>query len=408
MAAGPTSGARLIVAAPSVSTFWESEELETTRIERELDRMWAELAAQRELRRRERATGDGDVGLMRASTLNLVVSVETHEDALEIEGIVDQLMELTPSRTIILVRSADEGEGHGLRIRLSVHQHETSKLRPGVQFECLTIGLKGEPPTSLSSVASSLMVPELPTFLWWCGTSLPMTALFMELTEISDRLLIDTAHLDHQGRTIIELSNLIHRSKSGPKVSDFAWTRLMPWRQVVAQFFDSPIAQQSIETIDEVDIVYERPRVGRASGLTSALLAAGWLSTRLGWQVPGELVQTHNGWRVTLRAGKVGRRREVILRLRPEDEPVETCLAKMTIAAIAPASGFYSVERTGLSTLMTRIENAEAPAVSRAVYLHAQDTVALLEHELRHFGRDVVFEESLEFAATLVPEGELE
>jgi hypothetical protein len=57
---------------------------------------------------------------------------------------------------------------------------------------------------------------------------------------------------------------------------------------------------------------------------------------------------------------------------------------------------------------MTRIENAEAPAVSRAVYLHAQDTVALLEHELRHFGRDVVFEESLEFAATLVPEGELE
>ena len=33
---------------------------------------------------------------------------------------------------------------------------------------------------------------------------------------------------------------------------------------------------------------------------------------------------------------------------------------------------------------------------------------APLRHELRHFGRDVVFEESLAFAATLVPEGELE
>jgi hypothetical protein len=80
----------------------------------------------------------------------------------------------------------------------------------------------------------------------------------------------------------------------------------------------------------------------------------------------------------------------------------------LTLAAIAPAAGLYSVERTGANTLMTRAENAEAPAVSRAIYLHAQESVSLLEHELRHFGRDVVFEESLAFAATLVPEGELE
>ncbi len=407
MAAGPTSGTRLIVAAPSVSTSWESEELETSRVERELERLWAELTAQRDLRQNHVAT-DGDVGLMRASTLNLVVSVESIDDAQEIEGVINQLSELTPSRTIILVRAPTESDSPSLSIRLSVHQHESSKMRPAVQFECLTIALKGEPPTSLASVASSLMVPELPTFLWWCGTSLPMTSLFMELAEISDRLLVDSASLDHRGRTIIELSNLIHRSKIGLKASDFAWTRLVPWRQVVAQFFDSTIAQLSLETIDEVVITYERPQDGKSSGLTSALMAAGWLSTRLGWQAPGELVRTHNGWRVTLRAGKVGRRREVILRLHPTSESVDTCLASLTLAAIAPAAGLYSVERTGANTLMTRTENAEAPVVSRAVYLHAQENVSLLEHELRHFGRDVVFEESLAFAATLVPEGELE
>jgi glucose-6-phosphate dehydrogenase assembly protein OpcA len=408
LAAGPSGGTQVIVAAPTVSVTWETEELDTLAVERELERLWSELTTQRNLHRRRRIAADGEVGLMRASTLNLVVTVESQEEADEIEAIINQLSELTPSRTIILVRTPDKADTPSLIVRLSVHQHESSKGRPAVQFECLTIGIKGEPPTSLASVASSLMVPELPAFLWWRGTSLPMTALFMELTEISDRLLIDSASLEHRGRTLIEVSNLLHRSKFGPKASDFAWTRLMPWRQVVAQFFDSVTAQQSLETIDEVVVTYERDRAEGTSGLTSALMIAGWFSSRLGWQAPGELVRTHDGWRVTLRAGKPGRRREVILRLHPEDRAFDACLAKISLAAIAPAAGLYSIERTGPNTLMTRSENAEAPVVSRAIYLHSQETVALLEHELRHFGRDVVFEESLEFAAALVPEGELE
>ncbi|MFL5761618.1 MAG: glucose-6-phosphate dehydrogenase assembly protein OpcA [Thermomicrobiales bacterium] len=408
MAAGHTGGAQAVVDAPSVSTTWESQELDTVRVEREIERLWVEMTAQRDLQRPQRIAADGDVGLMRASTLNLVVTVEKHDDADEVERIISQLSELTPSRAIILVRTPVKDDEPSLMIRLSVHQHEASKLRPGIQFECLTVGVKGEPSTSLASVASSLLVPELPTFLWWCGTSLPMTALFMELSEISDRLLIDSATIDRRGRTLIELSNLIHRSKIGPKASDFAWTRLLPWRQAVAQFFESVSAQQSLETIDEVVIGYERNRSERVSGLASALLIAGWIATRLEWQAPGELVRTHDGWRVTLRAGRAGRRREVILRLRPEDEALDACLAKLSMAAVSPHAGMYFIERVGPHTLMTRSETTDAPVVSRAIYLHAQDIATLLEHELRHFGRDLVFEESLQFAASLVPEGELD
>jgi glucose-6-phosphate dehydrogenase assembly protein OpcA len=377
-------------------------------VERELERLWAEVSARRNRTRKRRPSAEVEVGLMRASTLNLIVAVDSPSAAAEAEAAISQLSELTPSRTVILVRSPDDAETPSLTIKVAVHQHEASKGRPGVQFECMTIGVKGEPSTSLSSVASSLLVPELPIFLWWCGPSLPTGELFDELAEITDRIVIDTATLTSRGRMLIELANLVQRSKAGPKSTDFAWTRLMPWRQVVAQFFDSVSAQQCLETIDEVVISYERHQEAKNSGLTSALLAAGWLATRLGWQAPGELVRTHNGWRVTLRAGKPGRRREVMLRLHASNETEDMCLSKLSLSAIAPASGLFSIERTGVNTLTTKSETEDVPSVSRTVYLHLQDTVALLEHELGQFGRDPVFEESLAFAAALVPEGELD
>jgi glucose-6-phosphate dehydrogenase assembly protein OpcA len=408
MSPGSTAGSIVVEGPPELTSSWDAVEVDTTTVERELERLWAEVSARRNRNRKRRSSAENDVGHMRASTLNLIVAVESPSDAVEAEAVISQLSELTPSRTVILIRSPEPAESPTLTIRVAVHQHESSKGRPGVQFECMTIGVRGEPSTSLASVASSLLVPELPIFLWWCGPSLPTVDLFAELTEISDRIVIDTATLSSRGRTLNELANLVRRSRTGPKSTDFAWTRLTPWRQVIAQFFDSVSAQKSLETIDEVVIVYERQEPAINSGLTSALLTAGWLSTRLGWHAPGELVRTHNGWRVTLRAGKPGRRREVILRLQQSNQSEDLCLSKLSVSAIAPAAGHFSIERTSANTLTTKSETEGAPAVSRAVYLHLQDTVSLLEHELRQFGRDPVFEESLIFAAALVPEGELD
>jgi glucose-6-phosphate dehydrogenase assembly protein OpcA len=392
----------------ALTSSWEAGELETLTVERELKRLWAEANAVRNQRRKRRSSIDGDFGLMRASTLNLIVAVETHADATDLEATISQLSDLTPSRTVILVRAVAASESPTLTIKVSVHQHEASKGRPGVQFECMTIGVRGEPSTSLASVASSLLVPELPIFLWWCGPTLPTVDLFAELMEITDRIVIDTATLFYPGRTLLELANLVRRSKTGPKSTDFAWTRLMPWRQMIAQFFDTVAAQRCLDTIDEVEIVFERNRQAGSSGLTSALLGAGWLATRLGWQAPGELVRTHNGWRVTLRAGRPGRRREVILRLLESDHSEEPWLSKVSFKSIAPAAGHFTIQRTAENTLTTTSKTGDAPPVSRTVYLHLQNSVNLLEHELGQFGRDPVFEESLAFAATLIPEGELD
>ena len=114
-----------------------------------------------------------------------------------------------------------------------------------------------------------------------------------------------------------------HRSRCWPTchpqavsdINDIAWSRLLVWRQLVAQFFDQPTALDSLDTIEEVEIIYDPISNEGRCGRSSALLMAGWLATRLGWRAPGEMVSFRDGWRSTLRAGEKGKSREIVLTL---------------------------------------------------------------------------------------------
>ena len=61
-------------------------------------------------------------------------------------------------------------------------------------------------------------------------------------------------------------------------VSDLSWTRLTPWRRLIAQFFDSPSLQPYLDRLTAVDIEHD------AGSAAQALLLAGWLAARLGWR----------------------------------------------------------------------------------------------------------------------------
>ena len=121
MSAGSSAGAALIEPAPELTASWESEEIDTIAVERELERLWAEASARLNRNRKRRASAEGDVGLMRASTLNLIVAVETLAAASEAEAVISQLSELTPSRTVILIRQPESADKSTLSIRVAVH-----------------------------------------------------------------------------------------------------------------------------------------------------------------------------------------------------------------------------------------------------------------------------------------------
>ena len=412
-----TSASTAVHGARAVRTLaWQAAVLDTAAVHDGLNRLWTELSGDTaQLRTAEDADSDTDAdaakpvagveGLVRANTLNLIAVARSRSEAERIEHAVAHLTQLYPSRVVIFVARADDAAPEvDLDVRLAILEQPQQRDRAAVRFECITVEADPDRAAQLASAASPLLVAELPDVLWWPGDALD-GPLFDDLLAIIDRLIVDSATFTKPATGLRTLAALLSQPSGCPITNDFAWDRLAPWRHLIAQFFDPASVRASLDAIDEITIRYAGARPDGSSGFTSALLAIGWLATRLGWTSPEPLTRLRDGWWGTLRAAdrSTGKRRELILRLHPVAEPtVLDCLASIHLTARGSAPGTFSVEQADAG-LTTTSETPTMPRVSRMVHARPRDDTALLGNELRAFSRDRVFEESLRFAAALVP-----
>ncbi len=411
--------ARAVLAAS-----WQAQVVDAGAVHDELNRLWDQLETVQDREGVEGGDGSmapegspaqlardgarGTIGSdrMRANTLNLIAVARSGPEAKRIETAIGHLADLYPSRAIVLVADPGHvtGENPGLDVRIGLLEQPGEKGRPAVRFECITIEADSRSASHLANVASPLLVAELPDFLWWPGDSPGTSPLFHDLTEIADRLIVDTAALSEPGRDLRTLASLIS-GRACPMLSDFAWARLTPWRQLVAQFFDAPGSRPCLQCIDQVQIVYAPRNHAGASGLSAALLTAGWLATRLGWMATSGLERTRTGYRLPLRT--VSRRnqpgRDVTIQLQSVSSPAfDSALGRVAFRAAGDAPGTFTVERVASAGLATTSETPNMPPVSRMVYSEPPDDTDLLGPELHAFGRDRVYEESLAFVASLL------
>lgn len=392
-------------ARPVPGAQWHAHVLDAGAITSELNRLWGQLTGPGAAAGEPDAHPDGV--LTRASTLNLTAVARSRRDAERIENAVVRLGDLYPSRATILVADPDHPRvaEQGIDVRVALLEQEAGGGRPAIRFECVTVEVNAADERQLASIASPLLVVDLPDFLWWAADSVVGSGLFDDLIEVSDRLIVDTAVAADPASELSRLLALLDQGGHPPKLSDFAWARLEPWRNLVALFFDQPQARSTLAAIDEVQIVYGTAGADGRTGLTGALLLAGWLGSRLGWQGPGEMVRSRgeaSGWRATLRSGGPGHRREVLLSLRPAPDPVADC-GLATVALVAEGVASFRVERFDPAELATFSQLDGLPTGRRMVYAPLPDDAALLADELRDFGRDAVYEAALRFATPLTP-----
>lgn len=400
------------VARPVPGASWRGRVHDATAIGAALNRLW------------NQAEDGQPVGVQaRASTLNLTVVTRSRRGAAGAIDAVSRLSNLYPSRATILVASQDRGHqpeadrpggSPGLEVEVLLLEQPAARGRPAVRFECITVEVSAENEQQLASITSPLLVADLPDFLWWASGATG-GELFDDLAAITDRLIVDTADIADPSPELARLSALIAREEGSLRLSDFAWARIEPWRQMVTQFFDPPTSRPVLDQIDEVTIAYGTDPSGKTA-LSGALLLAGWLASRLGWQAPGEMVpvrSTPGAWRATLRAGDRIRRREMVLNLVPSDDrpgrPLGTAptagpsLTRVTLDA-GPAAGRFLVERTDRLGVTTTSELAGQAPITRGIYAPVPDEAALLAAELHVFGRDLIYEAALGLAAILAPE----
>ncbi|MDT0330377.1 glucose-6-phosphate dehydrogenase assembly protein OpcA [Nocardiopsis lambiniae] len=170
-----------------------------------------------------------------------------------------------PSRVIALIRRDPDTEP---AIDAEIRRPGTSG--PGEAVLLRLYGPLGEHP---DSVVTPLLVPDAPVVVWWPGIG-PADPADDPMGRLAQRRITDALRAPDPLRDLVE--RVSHYS---PGDTDLTWTRLTPWRSLLASAMDQPCGWVTAA------------KVTAESHYPSADLLAAWLSERL--EVPVERETSH-------------------------------------------------------------------------------------------------------------------
>jgi glucose-6-phosphate dehydrogenase assembly protein OpcA len=333
---------------------------------------------------RQRSQGEGSV--VRASVANLVVVTPNRAAGQRALAAVEELGSRAPSRCVVLIAEPPEGR-QGVRSWARVVNRRPAS-GPEVVWEEVVVQTNVHP-RHLTAVVLPLLLPELPVFTWWEGTPPFGEAVFAELTKVTDRLIVDSAAFVDPVADLRRLASEIGTVE--PAVTDCAWGRLTPWRELLAAPFSGPQLRPALGRVRWLRVDSVEPTAGQE--------LVGWFASRLGWALEsvqqdgdelGAEYRTPAGScqvRVVAGIGSSNLTR-VHLEMDTDEGP-----ASVRVEA-PPGHLVATVEVPGQPTGRRKVGRSVDPAAGPAG----------LGAELQLFGRDRVFEDALAEAAALVPE----
>lgn len=378
--------------------------VDPVRIEKELARLWkpATLAA-----------GEGEPAVTRVCLLNLLVHLPDAAARERAGTVLSRLGRLYPSRLLLLTMAGaapgapgapaaeqPQAASGGLSASITAVCHVT---RPGSPPVCCEEIALSAPPGAFhlfKGSVPSLLVPDLPVVLVFFSRA--SEDLLRAVEDVLDGVVFDS-----RSAPLGELEKVARAAGSTRlRVEDLAWRDTEGWREAVSGVFDEAGARGVLAGARVVEIEFS------GEGTPAALLA-GWLSSRLGWQV--ELsASAAGGLAATLRAG--ARSLQLVLRRRNDREasgagaPGAAAVLSVLLCDGGPGevdSAYVSVRLNASGTAL-RIEHRTRAACNlpREVPLGSRSDADLLGAVLERPAAPALFREALAAALTLVPREE--
>lgn len=214
------------------------------------------LDALAELRRCEQG------GATRASVTNLVVVARDEEEVDRACDAVHRLGRRHPGRNIGVLPLPDAlppGIDAGVRLHGAVVEGHQ------VWSEDVRLVVRGAAAAHLESLVDPLTLPDLPVAVWFVS-GLPDP--HDPLVRAANTVIVDSDTLDHHS-SVAAMAHLAGRRV----VHDLCWTRLRPWRQLLAGLFEVPAARQFVRGVRSIEV--EGPP-------WPCRLLGGWAASRLG------------------------------------------------------------------------------------------------------------------------------
>jgi len=295
-----------------------------------------------------------------------------------------------PCRVITLCPTFGEDEGVSAQVSAycPVQKSQSSNL---VCCEYITLRGTKEALERVGDLVNSLVVSDLPKFVWWKATPNPEQILFQKIALTSSCLILDSSFYGDAESEIVKIQNLLDEHTN---TADLNWYRLAPWQELTAEAFDPPERRMAITEIDRIGIDYEKGNPAQA------LMFLGWLASRLDWQ-PTEYKNEGGDYdlkRVCF-TNDSGRQIEAELAAIPVANQGEV-LGDLTGVRLestnhdANCNTILCSETAGCMRMESG-GSAQSSLVEEVTSLSDQRSDLLLEQQLQSWGEDVLFEESL-------------
>lgn len=364
--------------------------IDVGKIEKELASMWQAAAG----------TGEREEsGVTRACAMNLVVYTTAHEDRAQIEEMLEAVNEQHPGRSLVLVADRETSEAR-LEAYVSSRCRMLGASKRQVCGEQVTIEAGGAIVGTVASAIAPLLVPDVPVFLWWKDIPHQEDKLFNRMSRLADRLVIDSAAFDHPHKDMLRLASMVRELARETRISDLNWGRLTSWRTLLASFWDVAEYRAQLDQIDRVTIEYDPPNTMPGEIAPKALLVAGWLASRLQWNLAaGSASREGSTTRFTLAAPS----RAVTIEMKPmqDGQGRDGMLASLVLSAAGHASFSVALSRDG-KRLETEASIDGAQRVGRVLDYEEKSEGQRLSRELGLLARDVIYEKTLALAAQLI------
>jgi glucose-6-phosphate dehydrogenase assembly protein OpcA len=357
-------------------------------IERELTSLW------------QQASEHEDGGIMRASTLNLLVFVTSQTDAKTLDETLTQVTAGHPSRAILIVADGESPEA-GLSAEVTSRCTMPTAVSKQVCCEQVTLTAAGADVGEVPSAVAPLLISDLPVYLWWAAVPrITDKVIFRRLADLADRVIIDSADFNDPVGDMASMAAVLRQTPRWTALSDLNWARLTAWRGLIAGFYDVSEYRPLLAALNHVVIEYSPASAG--DGLSArALLLGGWLTSRLGWRLVRG--QVGSSTEASVFEFEKDNRKIVLEYARTKREIEPGRIAQVTLRSGADESASFSVRRSSdAQRIETVVVRAEERIAQRVLSYESLSESELIGRELEILGHDRVYEQAVLAAGEMV------
>ena len=329
----------------------------------------------------------------------MIYTEDVSDEHVLTEAISEYLVK-QPCRVMLALAQPRSGQ-RTLEVESSAHTYSDGGGK-SVMCDQITLRASGAAVKELAGAVQPLLVADLPTYLWWRGIFLTQRPLVEQFLTFADRFIYDGVHWTNLHFTVLQVADFISRYDDKVAFTNFNWSRLRPWREGIADFFDPGVYEREVWEVRHVRIGFMALPGSEEGHQFRALLLLAWLAVQLEWEPvagrPG-IEQADLEFR-----GKNGDPVHTELVMLPQSGPTSQGLQQVVLSSGSGETRHeFIVERDHEEHLMIlRHRDASTESVLRTVP-HADSSIAdLLHRELGRRVRNRVFERSFKMASRLL------